>query len=111
MTTGSEPGPEMFVVVTVKVAAVRLQHARMITEHNRGEYVVFIISWLLSATRTTGQKIGARTQRALHRGTAKRLSEKRAKPRPMGRARWFSEGLENSRFSMQPVAEATLNCR
>jgi hypothetical protein len=29
----------------------------------------------------------ARTQRALHRGTAKRLSKKHAKPRPLGRAR------------------------
>jgi hypothetical protein len=37
MTTGNEPGPETFVVVTVKVAAVRLQHARMVTEHIREE--------------------------------------------------------------------------
>jgi len=43
MTTGSEPGPEMFVVVTVKVAAVRLQHARVITEHRRQENLVFIV--------------------------------------------------------------------
>jgi hypothetical protein len=43
MTTGSEPGPEMFVVVTVNVAAERLQHARMITERRRQEYADFIV--------------------------------------------------------------------
>jgi len=58
MTTGSEPGPEMFVVVTVNVAAVRLQHARLITEHRRQEYAIFIA---VSFQRNTdhGQKEGA----------------------------------------------------
>jgi hypothetical protein len=56
-----------------------------------------------------GKTKGARTQHALPRGTAKRLYSKHAEPRPCG-ARLRSVAVracENSRFSRQPVAEAT----
>jgi hypothetical protein len=52
------------------------------------------ISWLFSCERwrlgqVALQKEKARTQRTLFRGTAKRLSQKYAKPRQMARARWI----------------------
>ncbi len=50
----------------------------------------------------------ARTQRALVRGTAKRLSTEHAKPRPMRRVfDWSVDSGESSRFSDEPVAKAT----
>ena len=73
-----------------------------------------IVLEVARATATTGDlhREGARTQRTLVRGTAKRLLQKARQAAPSGaRARSVSvTGLENSRFSGQPVAEATLNC-
>lgn len=62
-----------------------------------------------SATANHGTK-GARTQRTLVRGTAKRLLQQVRQAAPNGAlARSVAvTGLENSRFSDQPVAEATL---
>lgn len=54
---------------------------------------------------------GARTQRTPARGTAKRPSRECAEPRPIGRELGgMTSGFENSRFSCEVVAVATLNC-
>jgi hypothetical protein len=56
------------------------------------------------------QKEGARTQHAPTRGTAKRLGEKHAEPRPIGRV--LSAALswdENSRFSRETEPTTTQN--
>jgi hypothetical protein len=45
---------------------------------------------------------GARTQRALVRGTAKRLEEKPAKPRPMGRVLGRFSSLKIRGFLTRP---------
>ncbi len=47
----------------------------------------------------------ARTQRTLIRGTAKRLAEKYAKPRPMGRVPDGLSALKIRGFRMRPVAK------
>ena len=57
------------------------------------------------------KKEEARTRRALHRGTAKRLSQETRQAAPIwARSVGSRDGLENSRFSVQPVAVATQNC-
>ena len=70
--------------------------------------MVDLIDCFRAQPKTTVRIEGARTQRTPDRGTAKRLSREYAKPRPMGAclAAW-SLDFENSRFSIETVAEAT----
>src|SRR6266849_3769059 len=61
------------------------------------------------ATANHGNKRGANLTRPASRHREAPFREARQAAPDGARARWFSEGLENSRFSMQPVAEATQN--
>jgi hypothetical protein len=66
------------------------------------EAVGGFVPMVARATANYGNKRGANSTRPV-RGTAKRLSRKRAKPRPMGAClNEFLKGLENSRFSDGP---------
>ena len=64
---------------------------------------------LSSAPPDSAKSKGARTRRTPVRGTAKRPLEEYAKPRPMGACWRLASEFENSRFSDEAVAEATLN--
>ena len=105
MTTGSEPGPEMFVVVTVNVAAGRLEQARLITEHRRQECAVFMVVVLSERNHNPAKRKGRGLNTPFARGTAKRLMQEDAPSRaPVGRWLSAAPAFENSRFSGEAAA-------